>query len=126
MMADGVREYVVAGAIAAHLWHMDWLSSEISACVLGQRPDGVAPIELCDFGRWLRDIAPRSDDAARHRTCQRLHTELHAEACEALRLVSVERLEEAQAAMAPEGRVAAESKRLTGAMMTWWSSSKVR
>ena len=124
-MGDGTSEYDVAGAIAAHLLHVGRLANEISECALGKRPDGVASIELCEFGCWLRDITPRGDDVAHHRVCLRLHNELHAEAREAMRLASIERLEDAQAAMAPDGKVAAASKQLTGALMTWWSS-KVR
>lgn len=124
-MGDGTSEYDVAGAIAAHLLHVGRLSSEISACALGQLPDGVASIKLCDFGCWLRDIVPKGEDAAHHQICQQLHDELHAEADEALRLAVTERLDDVQAAMAPDGKVAAVSKQLTGALMTWWSS-KVR
>jgi len=59
-MGDGASEYDVVGAIAAHLLHVGRLSSEISACALGQRPDGVAADEMCDFGRWLRGMSPRA------------------------------------------------------------------
>ena len=121
-MADGTSEYDVAGAIASHLWHMDRLSSEITACALGQRPDGAGPIEMCDFGRWLRDIAPAGEDAAHREICQRRHTEFHVEANEALRGASSERPAVAQAAIASDGRLTMASKRLTAAMMTWWSS----
>ena len=120
-MADGTSEYDVAGAIASHLWHKDRLSNEINECALGQRPDGAAPIEMCDFGRWLRDIAPKGDDAAHHEICLRLHAEFHVEAEAALRGASDGRPDDAQAAVAPDGSLTAASKRLTAAMMTWWS-----
>jgi len=124
-MADGTSEYDVAGAIAAHLWHTDRLSSEVHTCALGERSDGAGPDEMCDFGRWLRDIAPKGEDAAHQQVCLRLHADFHAEFDDALRRASGEPPGDPQAAMALSSRLATTSKRLTAALMTWWES-KVR
>ncbi|MHC5024382.1 MAG: CZB domain-containing protein [Planctomycetota bacterium] len=115
----------IVGAIAAHA---KWKYRLRQAIKTGESEWTVPAVRVddqCEFGIWLRSIAP-ADRAGEHweAVCAK-HAEFHLAAAAVLELALSGRAEKAEAAIAPGSRFAEVSKQLTLAMMAWKDAATV-
>lgn len=114
-----VEPQQIVHAIASHAKWKFYLRQAIETATSEWTVAGVRQDDQCEFGKWLRSL-PSSGQASEHwQEVRRLHTEFHEEASAVLKLALARRRQEAEAAIAPGGRFASVSSRLTIAMTAW-------
>ncbi|MHC4141069.1 MAG: CZB domain-containing protein [Planctomycetota bacterium] len=109
----------IVRAIAAHAKWKYYLRQAIKTGKSEWTAPAVRVDDQCEFGIWLRSVAP-ADRLGKHwKTVQARHGGFHRAAADVLELALSGRPDEAEAAIAPGSRFAEVSKQLTLAMMAW-------
>jgi hypothetical protein len=117
-------ENIVRG-IAAHAKWKHYLRQAIATGESAWTVSGVRVDDQCEFGRWLRSIAPVDRRDGHWETVQTRHADFHREAARVLQLALARRQQEAEAAIGPGSPFAEASKRLTLAMTAWQKDTAV-